>query len=134
MCATTARALGAITDGHETVFRVRSRTAQRIELCLISATPWRTNIAQRCVEMRRGSGDVWEARAHVGPGTTYGYRVHGEHDPARGRYANPAKLMADPYARALLDAPGASASDLELLRLSTADGRPDPRDSLSVAP
>ncbi|WP_106849423.1 glycogen debranching protein GlgX [Blastococcus sp. Marseille-P5729] len=134
MCATTPDAVGATTDGRETVFRVHSRAARRIELCLIEATPERTSIDQRCVEMQCVGGGIWEARAAVGPGTTYGYRVHGEHDPARGRYANPAKLMADPYAQALVDAPGTSAEDLELLRMCTPDGAPDPRDSIAVAP
>src|SRR5207248_6076475 len=31
----------------------------------------------------------------------YGYRVHGPYDPERGDRFNPAKLVIDPYARAL---------------------------------
>jgi glycogen operon protein len=37
----------------------------------------------------------------VGPGQAYGYRVNGPYDPARGLRCNPAKLLADPYAKAL---------------------------------
>jgi glycogen operon protein len=34
-------------------------------------------------------------------GTAYGFRVHGPWDPLRGARWNPAKLLADPYARAM---------------------------------
>ena len=37
----------------------------------------------------------------VGPGQRYGYRVHGPYDPDRGLRCNPAKLLLDPYARAI---------------------------------
>ena len=37
----------------------------------------------------------------VGPGQAYGYRVTGPYDPARGLRCNPAKLLLDPYARAI---------------------------------
>ena len=37
----------------------------------------------------------------IGPGQRYGYRVHGPFDPAKGLFHNPAKLLVDPYARAL---------------------------------
>jgi pullulanase/glycogen debranching enzyme len=36
----------------------------------------------------------------VQPGQRYGYRVHGEYDPASGVRANPNKLLLDPYAKA----------------------------------
>ena len=37
----------------------------------------------------------------IGPGQAYGYRVHGPYDAARGLRCNPAKLLIDPYARAV---------------------------------
>lgn len=37
----------------------------------------------------------------MSPGQRYGLRVHGDWDPARDRRWNPAKLLVDPYARAL---------------------------------
>ncbi|MDT0441240.1 glycogen debranching protein GlgX [Streptomyces johnsoniae] len=37
----------------------------------------------------------------VRPGRRYGYRVHGPWDPAAGARWNPAKLLLDPYARAV---------------------------------
>ena len=37
----------------------------------------------------------------VGPGQRYGYRVHGPYEPERGQRFNPAKLLIDPYAKAI---------------------------------
>ena len=37
----------------------------------------------------------------VGPGQRYGYRVHGAYDPQHGHRFNPAKLLIDPYAKAI---------------------------------
>jgi isoamylase len=37
----------------------------------------------------------------VGPGQRYGYRVHGAYEPQRGHRFNPAKLLIDPYAKAI---------------------------------
>ena len=37
----------------------------------------------------------------VAPGQRYGYRVHGPYDPARGHRCNPAKLLLDPYGKAI---------------------------------
>src|SRR5690606_33776489 len=35
------------------------------------------------------------------PGTRYGFRVHGPYEPERGLRFNPAKLLLDPYAKAI---------------------------------
>src|SRR5262245_48585321 len=37
----------------------------------------------------------------VQPGQLYGYRVHGPYEPEEGHRFNPAKLLVDPYAKAL---------------------------------
>jgi glycogen operon protein len=37
----------------------------------------------------------------VEPGQRYGYRVHGPYQPERGHRCNPAKLLLDPYGKAL---------------------------------
>ena len=39
--------------------------------------------------------------ARVRPGQRYGYRVHGPYDPSKGHRCNPAKLLLDPYAKAI---------------------------------
>jgi isoamylase len=46
---------------------------------------------------------VWHGHLPgVGAGQRYGLRVHGPWDPARGHRHNPAKLLLDPYARAVV--------------------------------
>ena len=37
----------------------------------------------------------------IQPGQRYGYRVHGPYDPEQGHRCNPAKLLLDPYAKAV---------------------------------
>ncbi len=37
----------------------------------------------------------------IGPGQAYGFRVHGPWKPAEGHRCNPAKVLLDPYARAI---------------------------------
>jgi isoamylase len=45
---------------------------------------------------------IWHVLVHgVKAGQLYGYRVFGDHDPARGMRFNPNKLLIDPYAKAL---------------------------------
>ena len=45
---------------------------------------------------------MWHGRLPgVGPGQRYGYRVHGPYDPLAGARYNPAKLLLDPYTRAV---------------------------------
>jgi len=45
---------------------------------------------------------VWHALVlGVKPGHLYGYKVEGDFDPANGKRFNPAKLLIDPYAKAL---------------------------------
>ena len=40
----------------------------------------------------------------IRPGQVYGYRVHGPYQPERGHRFNPAKVLLDPYAKALIGA------------------------------
>src|SRR5574341_131975 len=45
---------------------------------------------------------IWHAFVHgLKAGQLYGYRVHGEFNPARGLRFNQSKLLIDPYAKAL---------------------------------
>jgi glycogen operon protein len=47
-------------------------------------------------------GFVWHGYLPgIGPGQRYGYRVHGPYEPAAGHRCNPAKLLLDPYAKAI---------------------------------
>jgi glycogen operon protein len=87
--------LGATWDGQGTNFALFSELAERVELCLF-ADGHETRIGLPEVD-----AFVWHCYLpDVGPGTQYGYRVHGPWDPVEGFLCNPAKLLLDPYAKA----------------------------------
>ncbi|PWI41385.1 glycogen debranching protein GlgX [Streptomyces sp. ICBB 8177] len=89
--------LGATYDGAGTNFAVFSEAAERIELCLLHDDGSETS-----VELRETDAFVRHAYLPgVMPGQRYGFRVHGPYDPARGHRCNPAKLLLDPYAKAM---------------------------------
>jgi isoamylase len=67
----------------------------------------------------------------VRPGESYGFRVDGPWDPASGRMFNSAKLMLDPYARAI---DGGVDADSAVLSAIDERGRPEPTDSAPYVP
>jgi isoamylase len=72
--------------------------AERVELCLFDAGDGR----ETRVELREVDGFVWHCYLPgVGSGQQYGYRVHGPYAPGRGHRCNPAKLLLDPYGKAV---------------------------------
>ncbi|MEQ8718317.1 MAG: glycogen debranching protein GlgX [Acidimicrobiales bacterium] len=90
--------LGATYDGAGTNFSLFSSVADGVELCLVSE---RGDEEER-VELSEVDGFCWHAYLpDVRPGTRYGYRVHGPWDPDNGLWCNPAKLLLDPYAKAV---------------------------------
>ena len=93
----TAYPLGASYDGSGTNFGLFSEVAERVELCLFDADGTETR-----VELPEVDGFVWHAfLPGIEPGQRYGYRVHGPNDPDHGLRCNPAKLLLDPYAKAI---------------------------------
>ena len=87
--------LGATWDGAGTNFALYSSGAERVELCLFD------DGAEERIGLNEVDGFVWHGYVPgVGPGTRYGYRVHGPYDPPTGRRFNPAKLLLDPYGKA----------------------------------
>jgi glycogen operon protein len=57
---------------------------------------------ERRVEVQDRIAFQWHIYVRgVGPGQRYGYRVHGPYEPAQGLRFNPAKLLIDPYAKAI---------------------------------
>jgi isoamylase len=93
----SAYPLGATYDGSGTNFALFSEAAERVELCLFDEDRHETR-----VEVIEVDAHVWHCYLpQVRPGQQYGYRVHGPHDPAQGRRANPDKLLLDPYAKAV---------------------------------
>jgi isoamylase len=100
----TAYPLGATWDGSGTNFALFSEVAEQVELCLFgvdggSASPAG---AETRVELAEVDGFVWHGYLPgIGPGQRYGYRVHGPYEPRRGHRCNPAKLLLDPYGKAV---------------------------------
>jgi glycogen operon protein len=89
--------LGASYDGAGTNFTLYSEIAERVVLCLFDDDGREQQVPLEEVDAFR-----WHAYLPgVGPGTRYGYRVHGPWDPARGLRCNANKLLLDPYARAV---------------------------------
>ncbi len=87
-------------DGTEgTNVAVWSGAAERVEVCLFAADGVRETDR---VPLTAGPHGVWHAfLPGVRPGRCYGFRAHGRWDPWTGARYNPAKLLLDPYARAV---------------------------------
>ena len=89
--------LGATYDGSGTNFALFSEIAHQVELCLFDEQGNET-----VIPLRERDAFVWHGYLPgVGPGQRYGYRVHGPYEPEHGHRCNPAKLLLDPYAKAI---------------------------------
>jgi glycogen operon protein len=89
--------LGATFDGTGTNFSLFSEVAERVELCLFDEQGKETR-----VDLVEVDGFRWHGYLpHIQPGQRYGYRVHGPWAPDKGQRCNPAKLLLDPYAKAI---------------------------------
>ena len=96
-------ALGAELGRDRIEFALAAPHAQAVELCLFDAAGERETARLRLPEPR---GGVWSGALPLGPGIgaglVYGWRVHGPWAPHEGHRFNPAKLLLDPAARAVL--------------------------------
>ncbi|MGI8458882.1 MAG: glycogen debranching protein GlgX [Propionibacteriaceae bacterium] len=89
--------LGATFDGRGVNFAIFSEVANAVELCLIG-----DDLQEERFALEEVDGSVWHGYLPaIQPGQRYGYRVHGPYDPAKGQRCNPAKLLLDPYAKAI---------------------------------
>jgi glycogen operon protein len=89
--------LGATFDGEGTNFAIYAENADRVELCLFD---------DNNIERRLRLEEITAFTHHgylpgIMPGQRYGFRVQGPWNPAEGLWFNPAKLLLDPYARAI---------------------------------
>jgi isoamylase len=98
-------ALGAFPGEGGVDFSVYSSVATLVELCIFSE-----DFSElKKIPLTRSDDDTWHAFVPgTGAGTIYAYRVHGEFAPGRGLFANPQKLLLDPHAKALVQAPDAT--------------------------
>ena len=91
--------LGATWDGSGVNFALFSENATSVELCLFDDKG-----GERRVPVTEYTDQVWHVYLpEIRPGQRYAYRVHGPWEPERGHRFNPAKLVLDPYARAIDD-------------------------------
>lgn len=83
-----------------TNFALWAGGAEAVELCLFDGPgPGATETRAPLTELTHG---IWHGFVPgVRPGQRYGFRVHGRWDPWTGARWNPAKLLLDPYARAV---------------------------------
>src|SRR4051812_18741678 len=88
--------LGANFDGAGTNFALFSEAAERVELCIFDGD------RETRIDLTEETGNVWHGYLpDVAAGARYGFRVHGPWAPKQGMRCNPAKLLLDPYARAI---------------------------------
>jgi isoamylase len=89
--------LGAAYDGGGTNFSLFSEMADQVELCLFDDSG-----GEERLRLEEIDAFVWHTYLPtVAPGQRYGYRVHGPWAPEHGQRCNPAKLLIDPYAKAI---------------------------------
>ena len=92
--------LGATWDGEGVNFALFSENATGVELCLFDHPHQEKE--SHVIRIEERTNQVWHVfLPECRPGQLYGYRVHGPYDPEAGHRFNPAKLLIDPYAKAL---------------------------------
>jgi isoamylase len=126
--------LGATWDGEGTNFALFSSHATAVDLCLFDSGGAGTETSR--IPLRERTDDVWHTYLpDVRPGQLYGYRVHGPYQPAEGHRFNPAKLLLDPYARAI-SGPIRWSDALFGYQVGAVpeEATPDPRDSAAGMP
>jgi isoamylase len=90
--------LGASWDGEGVNFAVFSENGDGVELCLFDDE----GHEHTKVKIEEVTHHVWHVYLPgIKPGQLYGYRVYGRHEPENGHRFNPAKLLIDPYAKAI---------------------------------
>ena len=89
--------LGATYDGSGTNFSLFSEIAEKVDLCLFD-----DNGKEERVTLPEISGFCWHGYLpDVKPGQRYGFRIYGPWNPGEGNRCNPAKLLLDPYSKAI---------------------------------
>ena len=90
--------LGATPRDGGINFAVASSVAEAAEVCLFDEAGQETRF-----RLPDYDGGAWHGFVPGigGAGQAYGFRVRGPYDTARGLRCNPAKLLLDPYARAV---------------------------------
>jgi len=127
-------ALGAELGRDRIEFALAAPHAEAVELCLFDPGGQRETARLRLPEPQAG---VWCGALPLGPGIgaglVYGWRVHGPWAPHEGHRFNPAKLLLDPAARAVLGRYGGDDLHWGHDPRSPAGDLPDLRDNAATA-
>jgi isoamylase len=92
--------LGATWDGYGVNFALFSEHASAVELCLFQDAEPSHEITR--IPITERTDQVWHVYIPaLRPGQLYGYRVYGPYNPEAGQRFNPAKLLIDPYGKAI---------------------------------
>ena len=126
--------LGAHVGPDGTSFAVWAPEATRVQVCLLD-----DDGREERLELTDQRHHVWHGRVPgVAAGQRYGFRVEGPWDPEHGLRFNPAKLLLDPYARAVTGTltydPAVFGHDRPSLHSPGDDRRRDERDSAPFVP
>jgi isoamylase len=90
--------LGATPTAQGTNFALYSENATAVQVCLFDEDGKQVD----CVKLRECTAFVWHGLIRrVEPGQRYGFRVDGPWEPEKGQRFNTAKLLVDPYAKAI---------------------------------
>ena len=125
---TDSSILGARLVDEGCHFALWAPRADRVELALVAEDRSQSN-----VDMSRADDGVWSVHVPgIAAGQRYGFRVHGDWDPSAGKRFNPAKLLLDPYARAITE--GVDYFGPILDHIPESNFERDPRDSFASVP
>ncbi len=92
--------LGSSWDGKGVNFALYSHNATGVELCLFDGA--KGVVEHTKIKLTERTHDVWHCFVDgLQPGQLYGYRVDGPYEPGEGHRFNPAKVLLDPYAKAM---------------------------------
>ena len=127
--------LGATCDDTGVNFSIFSEHATGVTLCLYGGVGGNTEL--RRIPLVERTEHIWHGYVRgVRAGQRYGYRVSGPYDPTEGHRFNFAKLLLDPYARALDRVPrwNDSMMGYRTTGVGAAQPRLDTRNSERVMP
>ncbi|MCC7170798.1 MAG: glycogen debranching enzyme GlgX, partial [Planctomycetes bacterium] len=125
--------LGATWDGRGVNFALFSEQARKVDLLLFDRQ--NAPVERVAIPLIERTNHVWHAYLpDVGPGQLYGYRVHGPWSPREGLRFNAAKVVLDPYARAIGRAMTWHPSLFAFEPGTQGDGRAERTDSAPYAP
>jgi glycogen operon protein len=123
--------LGATPSVQGTNFALYSENATAVSVCFFDEDGNEIG----CVALTERTAFVWHGLVcGVGAGQRYGYRVDGPWDPDKGQWFNAAKLLVDPYAKAIAGQVDAKGPIFAYNSQSGDETKRDEQDSAAAVP